>query len=201
MKAILLKPHSTDVELLEIPEPQVNEADEIKVKVLEVGICGTDREEVTGGRADAPIGKDRLVIGHEMFGQVIETGKSVTKVREGDYGVFMVRRGCDECAACKSGRSDMCYSGKYKERGIKQSDGYQSQYVVDKEEYFVKVPDAIREIGVLTEPMSVAAKAIDEALLIQSIRLKDFDNSDNWFNGKTVLIAGIGPIGLLAAFA
>lgn len=201
MKAISLKPHSTDVELVDIPEPVIEADDEIKVKILSVGICGTDREEITGGRADAPTGKQRLIIGHEMFGKVVETGPSVTKAKVGDFGVFMVRRGCGQCAACKNNRSDMCYTGKYTERGIKEADGYQTQFVKDKEEFFVKVPAGIKDIGVLTEPMSVAAKAIDEAVLIQSARLKDFDDSRNWFRGKKALVAGIGPIGLLAAFA
>jgi threonine dehydrogenase-like Zn-dependent dehydrogenase len=95
----------------------------------------------------------------------------------------------------------MCFTGNYTERGIKGADGYQAEYVVDKEQYFIKVPAEMKEIGVLTEPMSVAAKAIDEALIIQQARLKDFDNEDNWLNDKTALVAGIGPIGLMAAFA
>lgn len=95
----------------------------------------------------------------------------------------------------------ICYIGDYTERGIKGADGYQAEYVVDKEEYIVKVPESIKDIGVLTEPMSVAAKAIDEALTIQAARLKDFDRPDNWLKGKRALVAGIGPIGLMAAFA
>ncbi|HET9825082.1 MAG TPA: alcohol dehydrogenase catalytic domain-containing protein, partial [Chitinophagaceae bacterium] len=144
MKAISLKPHSTDVALMDVREPQIEAADEIKVQVLEVGICGTDREEVAGGRADAPLGKQRLIIGHEMFGKVVEIGKTVNKVNVGDYGAFMVRRGCGQCPACKANRSDMCYTGQYTERGIKQADGYQAQFVVDQEKYFVKVPEEVR---------------------------------------------------------
>lgn len=201
MKAISLQPHTTNVRLTDVAEPVITTAYDIKVKVLAVGICGTDREEISGGRADAPPGKQRLIIGHEMFGQVVETGDAVTKARVGDYGVFMVRRGCGKCAACLSGRSDMCYTGKYRERGIKEADGYQSEYVVDDEQFFVAVPASMKDIGVLTEPMSVAAKAIDEALTIQAARMKDFTNRDSWIKGKKALIAGIGPIGLLAAFA
>lgn len=200
MKAISLKPGTTDVALIDIEEPQITAADDVKIRMLEVGICGTDREEAEGGRADAPAGKARLVIGHEMFGQVTETGSSVQTVQPGEYGVFMVRRGCGKCPACRSGRSDMCYTGDYTERGIKGADGYQAQYVVDKEQYLVKVPAELREVGVLTEPMSVAVKAIDEALIIQKARLGDFDAGEDWLRGKKALIAGIGPIGLMAAF-
>lgn len=201
MKAISLVPGTTSISLKEVIEPQITYEDEIKMKVLQVGICGTDREEASGGRAKAPKGQTELIIGHEMFGQVIETGSEVKNVRVGDYGVFTVRRGCGKCAACKNKRSDLCFTGEYTERGIKGADGFQSQFVVDKQEYFVKVPAEIKELGVLTEPMSVASKAIDEAMNIQKARFQDFENSEEWFKGKKVLVAGIGAIGILAAFA
>jgi glucose 1-dehydrogenase len=200
MKAISIKPQTTDVSLVDIVEPTINSPDEIKLKVLQVGICGTDREEVSGGRADAPPGKLQLVIGHEMFGQVVETGTGVHSVSVGDYGVIMVRRECGECKACMSGRSDMCYTGNYTERGIKGADGFQAEYVVDKEKYIVKVPAGLKEIGVLTEPMSIVSKAFDEALIIQKSRLK-FDRKENWLEGKKAFVAGIGAVGLMAAFA
>ncbi|WP_121354050.1 glucose 1-dehydrogenase [Flavisolibacter nicotianae] len=201
MKAIAIEPGTTNVALIDVDEPQVSAPDEVKIKMLQVGICGTDREEVSGGRADVPPGEKKLIIGHEMFGQVVDTGSAVTKVKKGDYGVFMVRRGCGQCKACLAGRSDMCYTGAYTERGIKGANGFQAQYVVDKERYLVKVPAEIKEIGVLTEPMSVAAKAIDEALIIQKARLQDFEKEESWLEGKKALVAGIGAIGLMAAFA
>src|SRR4051812_8048697 len=111
MKAIALTPGTTDVHLTEIEEPQITEAHQIKVRVLQVGICGTDREEVAGGRAEAPPDNTELVIGHEMLGRVIEIGPAVTNISKGDVGVFMVRRGCGECIACRANRSDMCFSG------------------------------------------------------------------------------------------
>jgi threonine dehydrogenase-like Zn-dependent dehydrogenase len=201
MKAIAIVPGTTQVSLVDIEEPRVSQPDEVKIKMEAVGICGTDREEVSGGRADAPAGKERLVIGHEMFGKVVEVGADVHSVKPGDYGVFMVRRGCGKCKACMKGRSDMCYTGAYTERGIKGADGYQAEFVVDREAFLVHVPAHMRPIGVLTEPMSVAAKAIDEALVIQQARLRDFENDKNWLKGKKALVAGIGPIGLMAAFA
>lgn len=201
MKAIAIVPGTTEVSLVDVDEPQIAAPDEVKIKMLQVGICGTDREEAAGGRADAPPGKKQLIIGHEMFGQVVEVGSAVAKVKAGDYGVFMVRRGCGKCKACMNGRSDMCYTGAYTERGIKEADGYQAQYVVDKEQYLVQVPADMKEVGVLTEPMSVAAKAIDEAAILQSARLSGFGQNANWYEGKRALIAGIGPIGLMAAFA
>jgi threonine dehydrogenase-like Zn-dependent dehydrogenase len=183
MKAIAIIPGTTQVSLINIDEPVITSPDEVKLRVLQVGICGTDREEVSGGRAKAPENKKELVIGHEMFGEVVETGSSVTKVKKGDFGVFMVRRGCGKCKACLNNRSDMCFTGDYTERGIKGADGYQAAYVVDSEPYLVKVPEAMKNIGVLTEPMSVAAKAISEALVIQKARLNDFEDPSRWLQG------------------
>jgi threonine dehydrogenase-like Zn-dependent dehydrogenase len=200
MKAIAIEPGTTRSKLIDQEEPQIHSPFDVKVKILQVGICGTDREEALGGRADAPPNVTHLIIGHEMFGQVVETGNQVRKVKTGDYAVFTVRRGCQECTPCKNNRSDMCYTGKYKERGIKELHGFESEFVVDHEEYIVKVPVSIKSIGVLTEPMSVAEKAIDEALIIQSGRLPEI-KYDEWLQGRRALVAGVGAIGLLAAFA
>jgi threonine dehydrogenase-like Zn-dependent dehydrogenase len=201
MKAIAIVPRTTTVHLVDRPEPSVAAPDEIKVKILRVGICGTDREEVAGGRAAAPEGKDELVIGHEMFGQVVEIGQAVSRVKVGDYAVFTVRRGCGHCLPCAMNRPDMCQTGDYKERGIGGLDGYQTEYVVDKEQYVVRVPQDMEPIGVLCEPMSVAEKAIDEAVRLQTSRLPDAPAHPDWLHGRRCLLAGLGPIGLLAALA
>ncbi len=200
MKAIAIAPGTVDAQLKDFQEPQIETPTDVKIKILEVGICGTDREEVSGGRADPPAGQPHLVIGHEMFGQVVETGSEVSAVAVGDYGVFSVRRGCGKCVPCLSNRSDMCYTGEYTERGIKGLHGYETEFVVDDEQYVVKVPESMRSIGVLAEPMSVAEKAIDEALSIQASRLLEAVK-DSWMSGKKALVAGMGAIGILAAVA
>lgn len=199
MKAIAITPGKGEARLVEIEEPQIQKPDDVKLEVLEVGICGTDREEIEGGRADAPIGENMLVIGHEMIGRVIDTGTSVTKVKKGDLAMFMVRRPCNHCDPCHNDRSDMCKTGEYTERGIKGIHGFQAEYVVDSEKFLIKVPGEVSEIGVLTEPMSVVEKAISESLDIQSKRIPSVDPS-TWLNGKKALVAGLGPVGLLAAF-
>ncbi len=201
MKAIALVPGTTNLRLVDLPEPSITAPDEIKLKILQVGICGTDREEASGGRAEAPPEKTELIIGHEMLGQVVATGSAVSAVQPGDYAVFSVRRGCGHCPACAKNRSDMCYTGDYTERGIKGRDGYQAEYVVDSEQYVVKIPRDMASFGVLTEPMSVVEKAIDEAIRIQASRWPDAEDPEGWLRGRQALVAGIGPIGLLAAFA
>jgi threonine dehydrogenase-like Zn-dependent dehydrogenase len=200
MKAIAITPGTTDLQIIEQEEPAITSANQVKLKVLQVGICGTDREEVEGGRADAPPGHNHLVIGHEMFGQVVEVGSDVRNARPGDYGLFTVRRGCGKCQPCLSNRNDMCLTGDYTERGIKEHDGFQAEYVMDSETYFIQVPKEIASVGVLTEPLSISEKAIDEALKIQAARFP-FTKPDELLSGKTVLVAGIGAVGILCAIA
>jgi threonine dehydrogenase-like Zn-dependent dehydrogenase len=199
MKALALTPGTTTIRVVDRPEPSIAAPDEIKVRIVRVGICGTDREEAAGGRARSPSGQAELVIGHEMFGQVVAVGRAVTRVQPGDYAVFTVRRGCGHCLPCAMNRSDMCRTGDYTERGIWGQDGYQTEYVVDQEQYVVRIPPELAAVGVLCEPLSVAEKAIDEAVRLQTSRLPDAPATPDWLYGQRCLVAGLGPIGLLAA--
>jgi glucose 1-dehydrogenase len=201
MKAIAVVPGTPTVRLVDRPEPSITEPDEVKARVLRVGICGTDREEAAGGRAKAPPAHDDLVMGHEMFCQVVDVGKAVTQVQAGDHAVFTVRRGCGQCRPCMLQRSDMCRTGLYAERGIWGLDGYQTEYVVDHESFVVRVPHELEPVGVLTEPFSVAEKAIAEAVHVQRTRLPDSATSLDWLAGTRCLVAGLGPVGLLAALS
>lgn len=199
MKAIALNPQKKSLELIEVPEPSITHDDEVKLRVLEVGICGTDREEAEGKYGEPPPGQENLIIGHEMLGEITEIGSAVKYFRKGDLAIFTVRRGCEHCPACLVDNADMCYSGDYTERGIKGRHGFQSEYIVDKEKYLVKVPHTMREYAVLCEPTSVVEKAIDQIREIQTSRLKDWAAVDNCFRGKKAVVAGLGPIGLLAS--
>ena len=134
-----------------------------------------------------------------MFGQVVGVGSSVTRVKVGDFAVFTVRRGCGECPSCLMGRADMCQTGNYRERGIKGLDGYQTEFVVDKEQYVVRVPAELESVGVLMEPLSIVEKAIDEALRLQIVRCPEAAMTPDWIV-RTPLPGGrFGPVGLLAA--
>ena len=199
MKAVAIVPGTAGARIVERPEPSVSTPDGVKIRIIRVGICGTDREELSGGRAQAPEGRTELVIGHEMFGQVVSVGAAVTRVAVGDYAVFTVRRGCGACASCAMGRSDMCQTGKYLERGIKGLDGYQAEFVVDQEQYVVRVPPALESVGVLMEPLSIVEKAIDEMLRVQIVRCPEAATTPDWLFGHRCLVAGLGPVGLLGA--
>jgi threonine dehydrogenase-like Zn-dependent dehydrogenase len=199
MRAIAVAPGKRGVRVVERPEPEISAPDEVKLKVVSVGICGTDREEAAGGRALAPEGQADLVIGHEMLGQVVDAGAAVERVKKGDYAVFTVRRPCGQCLPCTMLRPDMCRTGKYRERGIWGLDGYQTEFVVDRECWITRVPPRLASIGVLAEPMSVVEKAIQEAERVQFVRLPDAGATPDWLAGRRCLVAGLGPIGLLAA--
>ena len=199
VKAIAIRPGTAAVQQVDRPEPSISAPDEIKLRVLQVGICGTDREEAGGGRAEAPAGEAELVIGHEMLGEVVETGEAVSRFRPGDLAVLTVRRGCGKCIPCAMDRADMCLTGEFLERGIRGLDGFQTEYVVDSERYALRVPREIASIGVLAEPLSVVEKAIDEAVRIQLSRLPAAAATPDWLHGRRCLVAGLGPIGLLAA--
>lgn len=201
MKAIAIVPGTAGSRIIDRPEPSITAPDEVKVKVIRVGICGTDRTEVSGGRADSPEGQKDLVIGHEMFSKVVEVGSSVSRVKAGDFAVFTVRRGCGQCRPCQMGRSDMCQTGKYKERGIHGLDGYQTEFVVDKEQYLVSVPADLEAVGVLMEPLSIVEKAIAEAIQLQIVRSPEAAVTPAWIVGRRCLVAGLGPVGLLACMA
>lgn len=197
MKAISLIPGTTQIELIEQIEPQIQHSDEVKLKVMEVGVCGTDRELAAGGRASAPQGEEKLIIGHEMIGNVIEVGKSVKEFKPGDLAIVTVRRGCNHCPACLADRADMCYSGDYLERGIKGSHGFNAEFVIDKEKHLIKVHKSAASYGVLCEPASIVEKAIDEIVTLQKTRLPDWAKPED-IKKKRALVVGLGPIGLLA---
>lgn len=199
MKALALIPGTQQVRLADWPEPKIEKPTQMKLRTLEVGICGTDREEVGGGRADAPVGDKELIIGHEVLAEVVEVGNEVRRFKPKDLAVVMVRRGCGRCDPCQKDRSDLCATGDYKERGIKGYHGFEAEWIVDEEHFCLKVPPSLRSIAVLTEPTTVVEKAIDDACRLQVARLPVDPNPVAWLEGKNVLVAGLGPVGLLAS--
>jgi threonine dehydrogenase-like Zn-dependent dehydrogenase len=92
----------------------------------------------------------------------------------------------------------MCQTGNYKERGIRGLDGYQTEFVVDKEQYIVSVPAELEAVGVLMEPLSIVEKGIEEALRLQAVRSPEAAITPAWIVGRRCLVAGLGPVGLLA---
>jgi glucose 1-dehydrogenase len=160
------------------------------VKVLRVGLCGTDAEINHGLYGNAPEGSEFLILGHENLGVVEEVGKNVKGWKAGDLVVSTVRRPCGICANCKAGQNDLCSSGQYTERGIMRRHGFMAEYYVESPQFLHKIPKAVRDFAVLLEPMSVVEKGIDHAFLIQRRLI---------WKPKLGVVLGGGPVGLLAA--
>ena len=142
MKAIAVTPETHRVDIVDHPEPALRGPKDVTVRILDVGVCGTDREICCLRVRYAARGSDMLVIGHESLGEVVEVGRAVTRVRSGDLVVPMVRRPCPHeiCVACRSERQDFCYTGDFRERGIKEAHGFMTEMVVDDEAYMNVVP-------------------------------------------------------------
>jgi glucose 1-dehydrogenase len=173
----------------DVPDPRLA-ADQVAVKVVRLGLCMTDAEINHGTYGEAPRGSDFLILGHENFGIVEEVGKKVKGFRAGDRVVSTVRRPCGVCDNCRHGENDMCSSGRYTERGIMRRHGFMAEYYVESPRWLFKIPNAIEDVGVLLEPMSVVEKAIDHAFRVQR-RLR--------WKPRTAFVLGAGPVGLLAA--
>jgi glucose 1-dehydrogenase len=193
MKAIAVIPGTPNsVHLAELAKPSVHDIPDgrgVLVKVLRVGVDGTDREINAAEYGAAPEGYDFLVIGHESFGQVEAVGPNVTELRPGDYVVATVRRPGSSLYD-QIGTYDMTTDDTYYERGINLRHGYLTEYYVDAPEYIVKVPQGLREVGVLLEPVTVVEKGIAQAYEIQR-RLRVW-------RPRRAAVMGAGTVGLLA---
>src|ERR671935_3064240 len=193
MKAISVfpgKPNS--VHVADLPKPSLDQVPNgrgVLVKVLRVGVDGTDKEINAAEYGAPPPGYDFLVLGHESFGQVEAVGANVTEVQPGDYVVATVRRPGNSIYD-QIGTNDMTTDDTYYERGINLRHGYLTEYYVDDAEFIVKVPAGLKEVGVLLEPTTVVEKGITQAFEIQR-RLRVW-------RPRRAAVMGAGTIGLLA---
>ena len=190
MKAITVEPKKPGTARYEnFPEPDVHEGS-VLVEAIAVGVCGTDVEIVEGKYGWAHPGKTRLVLGHESLGRVVDPGPS-GGLKKGDLVVGIVRRPDPvPCSNCAVGEWDMCRNGQYTERGIKEIHGFMSERWRIEPEYAIKVDSTLGLLGVLLEPTTVVVKAWAQ-VIAASIRA--------FWEPRTALVTGAGPIGLLAA--
>jgi glucose 1-dehydrogenase len=190
MKAVTVEPANPGSARLEdIPEPDLHNGS-VLVEAVATGVCGTDIEIAEGKYGWAPPGRTRLVLGHESLGRVVDPGPS-SGLKQGDLVAGIVRRPDPvPCPNCAVGEWDMCRNGRYTERGIKQIDGYMSERWRIEPEYAVKVDRELGILGVLLEPTTVVAKAWEHVLAV---------GRRAFWEPKTVLVTGAGPIGLLGA--
>jgi threonine dehydrogenase-like Zn-dependent dehydrogenase len=194
MQALAVFPSKKKLQLVDLPQPKLQEPSQVLLRVREVGLCGTDREISSFEYGSPPPGSDHLILGHESLAEVIEAGRGVRGFKPGDLVVPLVRRPCPhpECRACRAGRPDFCLTGDYTERGIKGADGFLTGWVVEDEAYLVRVPRALADVAVLVEPLTVVTKAADQAYAI-------FNRLPYDPGPQRGLVLGAGPIGLLGA--
>jgi threonine dehydrogenase-like Zn-dependent dehydrogenase len=191
VSAIVITPGTADsARIGEVPREAMGPG-MVRIAVQAVGVCGTDAEIAQGLYGEAPAGRTDLVLGHESLARVTEVGAGVVGLRPGQLVVPIVRRPCaPPCAACSVGRWDECLTGRYQEHGIKGLDGFMRQEAVVAADAVVPLPDALQEVGVLTEPLTIVEKAVDQALAIHGLGAGE---------ARRALVTGAGPVGLLGA--
>jgi threonine dehydrogenase-like Zn-dependent dehydrogenase len=194
MQAVAVFPgQPNSIHLAQMPKPSASDIPDGRgalVKVLRVGVDGTDKEINAAEYGTAPEGFNFLVVGHESFGLVEEVGANVTELAPGDYVVAMVRRPGFSIYD-RIGLQDMTTDDTYFERGINLRHGYLAEYYADHTDYLIKIPRGLKHVGVLLEPMTVVEKGIAQAYEIQR-RMKVW-------RPRKAAVMGAGTIGLLAA--
>ena len=205
MRAVGVLPRQREVRLLDHATPAVTTDNHVKVKCLEVGICGTDKEICTFVYGSPPEGQEYLVLGHESLGEVIEVGTNVRSLKKGDLVVPSVRRPCPHahCSPCRADLQDFCSTGDFTERGIKMTHGFMTEFYVEEEKYLNPVSPELRDVAVLVEPLTVAEKAIAQVWQIQK-RLpwtRPEAPPEARGTGLKALVLGAGPIGILGTMA
>src|SRR5262245_34739148 len=195
MRAIAVHPGTpSSIHLREIAEPNVTDiagGRGVKVKVLRVGVDGTDKEINAAEYGAAPLGDDFFVTGHESIGHVVEVGPDVrSTIRPGTYVVASVRRPGSSVYG-KIGLQDFTTDDVYFERGINLLHGYLTEYYVEDHEYVFPLPATLAGVGVLLEPTTVAEKGVNHAYEIQR-RLRVWEPT-------RACVLGSGTVGLLTA--
>ena len=174
-------PHSTRIE--EVDEPS---GEGVLLRVLEVGVCGTDREISEGAFGIPPNDTSKLVLGHEMLAVVERDGDGFAR---GDLVSAIVRRSCGHCLACDEGSPDSCLTGDYSERGITRLDGFARELLVEDPQQLIPIPRSLGRLGVLAEPTSICARAVRHSLAI--------GGRQPWQPARA-LVVGAGAVGLLS---
>ncbi|MCI0358103.1 MAG: alcohol dehydrogenase catalytic domain-containing protein [Planctomycetaceae bacterium] len=195
MLAIAAQRGSTEPHLINVPAPPDPAHGEVLCRTLELGVCGTDRDILHSAAPWTPAGEERLILGHECLARIEAVGLGVTDFRPGELVVPVVRRAFPG----QTRRVDLLPFGPFTERGIYHEHGFSQPLWLDRPEYLFRVPAEIADLAVLTEPLAVSEKGVNEALLLTRARL----SSDVWSstNAPRVLVSGMGPIGFTAVLA
>ncbi len=177
-QATMVKPGT--IVFNEVEKPVCLE-NQVLIKIHYIGICGSDIHVFHGRH---PFTSYPVVQGHEVSGEVIETGKEVLNIKIGDKIVIRPQITCGRCRQCKDGKYNICENLKV--LGF-QTDGAGAEYYASEEQYVIKIPDDMAfEAGAIVEPLAVGIHALELAGGVE---------------GLNVLVIGAGTIGNLTAQA
>jgi len=186
MQALVTRPGATgSTHVADVPEAA---GDGVAIRVLEVGVCGTDREISHGHFGVAPDDESELVLGHELLGRVERDGHGFSR---GDLVTAVVRRSCRHCLACSEGSPDSCLTGDYFERGITRLNGFACELVVEDPAQVVPIPRSLGRLGVLAEPASICERALRHARAIGGRQPWEL---------RRALVLGAGAVGTLSTY-
>ncbi|MDD5457904.1 MAG: alcohol dehydrogenase catalytic domain-containing protein [Phycisphaerae bacterium] len=180
MKAVVLT-GIRDMEICDLPEPKIEKADEVLLKIEKVGVCGSDVHYYETGRIGSQVVKFPFIVGHECAATVVAVGDNVKRLKAGDRVVVDPAISCSKCDQCLAGRKNTCRNLKF--LGCPgQTSGCLCEYIVmPQESCFSVSTDFSFERGVLCEPLAIGLYAVKQA------KLKE---------GANIAILGAGPIGL-----
>ncbi len=183
MKAAVLESRGF-MKVMEVPIPSPK-PDEALVKVMCVGICGSDVHYYEHGRIGRYEVKQPIILGHEMAGVVVKVGEAVKHIRVGDRVAVEPGVACGRCEYCKSGRYNLCPDVLF--MATPPINGAWAEYTAVRSDFLFPIPDEMSfEEGALLEPLSVGIHAMQRA------GVKPHDR---------VLVTGLGPIGQLTVVA
>ena len=171
-----------DLALEERPVP-VPAADEVLIEVASVGVCGSDVHYYEHGRIGPYVVESPMILGHEVSGRIVAVGADVDPARIGRRVAVEPQRPCRRCDFCRAGDYNLCPQMEF--YATPPIDGAFCDYVLIQDDFAYDVPDSISDhAAALMEPLSVGIAAAQKG----GIKV-----------GDTVLIAGGGPIGIIAA--
>lgn len=176
MKALVLNgPHDFVLTEREIPQPA---PDQVLLKIIAAGICGTDMHIFHGNASDGNEANFPIILGHEVSGEVVALGKNVTSLKIGDRVAVDPNVLCGHCEFCRSNNNHLCKNNSC--FGIVVDGGF-AEYGVISENFAYKIPDNMSWLeGAMIEPVACCMRGADMAQYIV---------------GDSVLIHGGGPIG------
>ena len=160
MKAVkIMKPN--ELQIIDMEKPAIDEKNNVLVKIHVAGICGSDVGIYHGKNAAATYPR---VIGHEMVGEIVETGENVTKRKVGDRVIIDQVTACGHCYACRKGRPNVCENLQV--RGVHIDGGYREYMAVPESDCYLLPETLSYEDAVMIEPTTIAVQACSRAELV-----------------------------------